>query len=90
LNDDHPRAEDHVDWPELIAHGIAFCAATVIAAIVLFPNFPKIQYHTNTTGEAFGAFLTLCVIFGGLGPLITLLFFGVRRWAEKRRYAAWV
>ncbi|MGC2202833.1 MAG: hypothetical protein WA633_22185 [Stellaceae bacterium] len=50
MNEDHPRADDHVNWPELIAHGIAFCAATVIAAIVLFPDFPKIQYHTNTHG----------------------------------------
>ena len=71
----HLRRDDHVSWWHLIAHGIAFCAAMGIAAIILLPYYSKIQDRTDTAGDAFGAFLTLCVIFGGLGPLITLAFF---------------
>jgi hypothetical protein len=64
-------------------HGVAFCAAMGIAAIILFPYYPQIQDRTDTAGDAFGAFLTFCVIFGGLGPLVTL----VRRPSAQRERA---
>jgi hypothetical protein len=76
--------DDHVNWWHLIAHGIAFCAGVGIAAIILLPYYPQIQDRTDTAGDAFGAFLTLCVIFGGLGPLITLAFFSVQRLVRRR------
>jgi hypothetical protein len=84
----HPRRDDHVRWAHLVAHGIAFCAAMSVAAIILSPYYPKIRDRTDTAGDAFGAFLTLCVIFGGLGPLITLLFFALQRLLVRRRSAA--
>ena len=55
----------------------------MIAGLILYPQYPKIQDRTDRAGEAFGAFLTLCVIFGGLGPLVTLSFFAVRRWVAR-------
>ena len=84
MNDRHLRHDDHVRWWHLIAHGIAFCAAMGIAALILLPYYPKIQDRTDTAGDAFGAFLTLCVIFGGLGPLVTLAFFAAQRLARRR------
>jgi hypothetical protein len=79
LNDRHLRRDDHS-----IAHGVAFCAAMGIAAIILFPYYPKIQDRTDTASDAFGAFLTLCVIFGGLGPLVTLGLFAAQRLVRRR------
>jgi len=67
----------------LTVHGIAFCAAMGVAAIILRPYYPKIQDRTDTAGDAFGAFLTLCVIFGGLGPLVTLAFFAGQRLVRR-------
>jgi hypothetical protein len=69
----------------LIADAAAFCAATVIAAVVFYPYYPKLQYRPNSTGEAFGAFLTLCVIFGGSGPLVALSIFAMQRLVARRR-----
>jgi hypothetical protein len=45
----------------------------------------KVEGGVGPDGDivAFAAFLTLCVIFGGLGPLVTLLFFAVRRFAGR-------
>lgn len=54
-----------------------------VATIILFPYYPKIQDRTDTAGDAFGAFLTLCVIFGGLGPLVTLAFFVGQRMVRR-------
>jgi hypothetical protein len=51
-----------------------FAAATAIAALLLYPYYPKMQDRTDSAGDAFGAFLTLCLIFGGLGPVVTLSF----------------
>jgi hypothetical protein len=68
LNDGRSHHDDRVTWWHLIAHAAAFCAATVIAAVVFYPYYPELRYRTDSAGEAFGAFLTLCVIFGGLGP----------------------
>jgi len=84
LNEEHHRRDEHVGWWHLIAHGIAFCAAMGISAIILLPYYPKIQDRTDTASDAFGAFLTLCVIFGGLGPLITLALFAARRLVLRR------
>ena len=66
-----------------MAHGIAFCAAMGVAAIILLPYYPEIQDRTDTAGDAFGAFLTLCVIFGGLGPVVTLAFFAGQRLVRR-------
>jgi hypothetical protein len=81
----HDRPET---WWHLLAHAAAFAAATAIAALVLHPYYPKIQDRTDSAGDAFGAFFTLCVIFGGLGPLVTLLFFAVQRWVGRHHSTA--
>jgi hypothetical protein len=83
LSEEHLRRDDHVRWWHLIAHGIAFRAAMGVAAIILFPYCPKIQDRSYTAGDAFGAFLTLCVIFGGLGALVTLAFFAGQRLVRR-------
>ena len=86
LSDEHLRRDDHVRWWHLTVHGIAFCAAMGVAAIIFLPyyrHYRKIQDRTGTAGDAFGAFLTLCVIFGGLGPLVTLAFFAGQRLVRR-------
>ena len=88
LSDEHFRRHDHVHWRHLIAHGIAFCAAMGIAAIILLPYYPKIQDRTDTASDAFGAFIPLCVIFGGLGPLLTPAFFAAQRLVRRRSASA--
>jgi hypothetical protein len=88
LNDSASHQNEHVTWWHLIAHATAFGAATAIAALFLYPYYPKIQDRTDSADGAFGAFLTLCVIFGGLGPLVTLWFFAVQRWVTRHRSAA--
>src|SRR5712691_9576279 len=85
VNDNRSHRDDHVNWWHLITHGVAFCVAPTVAAIVLSPYYPKFRDQTESAEEAFGAFLTLCVVFGGLGPLVTLLLFGVQRLAARRR-----
>ena len=90
MNDDRSHPDDHVNWWHLIAHGVAFCAGSAIAAIVFYPCYPKFLDRTDSPSEAFWAFLSLCVIFGGLGPLITLLFFAVQRLIANRRSASLV
>ncbi len=54
-----------------------------VAAIILLTHYPKIRDRTYTAGDAFGAFLTLCVIFGSLGPLVTLAFFAGQRLVRR-------
>ncbi|MGA7265295.1 MAG: hypothetical protein WA709_08840 [Stellaceae bacterium] len=87
MNDDRVNGGEHVKWWHLIAHGIAFFAATAIAAIVFHPYYPKFGDQTESASEAFWAFLTFCIIFGGIGPLITLLFFALQRLFGKHRSA---
>ena len=66
-----------VKWWHLLAHAVAFCVAAAIGGILIYPSYPRFQAQTDTAGEAFGAFLTCCVIAGGIGPLATLCLFGL-------------
>jgi ABC-type Fe3+ transport system permease subunit len=70
-HDRSPSGEE-IYWWHLLAHGIAFCVAAAIGAILLYPLYPRFEAQTDTAGEAFGAFLTCCVIAGGFGPMISL------------------
>jgi hypothetical protein len=74
--DDRSSRGEVKSW-HLLAHAAAFCAAAAIGAIFIYPSYPRFQAQTDTAGEAFGAFLTCCVIAGGVGPLVTLCFFGL-------------
>jgi hypothetical protein len=60
---------------ELVVHGIAFCAATGIGAIILYRYYWFVEWNTDNPSAARDAFLTCIVIAGGVGPAITLLFF---------------
>lgn len=75
--DDRSLSGDHVYWWHMLAHAIAFCAAAAIGAILLYPSYPEFQSRTETSSEAFSAFLTCIVIAGGIGPLVMLCFFGL-------------
>jgi hypothetical protein len=90
LNDGRSHHDHHETWWHLIAHVVAFCTATAAAAVVFYLYYPKLQDRTDNASEAFGAFLTLCVIFGGLGPLVTLSIFAVQRLIARRRSAVWL
>jgi hypothetical protein len=81
--DDHSFGAE-VTWWHLLAHAVAFSAAAAIGAILLYPLYPRFQAQTDTPGEAFGAFLTCCVIAGGFGALVTLSLFGLFRLWKSR------
>ena len=49
-------------------------AASAGAAIVFYPYYPKILDQTDSASEAFGAFLTLCVILRVSVPLLHCCF----------------
>ena len=83
LDTHSPGAE--VKWWHLLAHAVAFCAAAAIGGILIYPSYPRFQAQTDTAGEAFGAFLTCCVIAGGIGPLVALGLFGLFRLCARAR-----
>jgi uncharacterized membrane protein len=83
LDDRSSGAE--VKWWHWLAHAVAFCIAAVIGGILVYPSYPRFEAHTDTAGEAFGAFLTCCVIAGGIGPLVTLCLFGLAARAHRLR-----
>ena len=74
-----------VKWWHLVAHAAAFCVAAAIGAILIYPSYPRFRTQTDTAGEAFGAFLTCCVIAGGIGPLVALCFFGLFGLCKRAR-----
>ena len=76
---------EEVVWWHLLAHAMAFFAAAAIGAMLLYPLYPRFEAQTDTAGEAFGAFLTCCVIAGGIGPLVTLSLFGFYGLASRLR-----
>jgi predicted PurR-regulated permease PerM len=77
VRDDRSLAGQEVYWWHMLAHAIAFCAAAAIGAILLYPLYPRFEAQTDTASEAFGAYLTCIVIAGGMGPLVTLILFGL-------------
>jgi predicted PurR-regulated permease PerM len=83
--DDRSVSGEEVYWWHLLAHATAFFAAAAIGAMLLYPLYPRFEAQTDTASEAFGAFLTCCVIAGGIGPLITLSLFGLYGLAARLR-----
>jgi len=81
---DHSSSAE-VKWWHLLAHAVAFCAVAAIGGILIYPSYPRFRAQTDTAGEAFGAFLTCCVIAGGIGPLFTLCLFGLFRLCARAR-----
>jgi hypothetical protein len=74
---------ERINWWLLAAHVVAFCAAAVIGGILVYPSYPRFRADTDTAGEAFGAFLTCCVIAGGIGSLAVLCLSGAYRFAVR-------
>jgi hypothetical protein len=60
---------------ELVVHGVAFCVAAVIAAIILYRHYDFLEAHTEDASQARSAFLTCIAVAGGIGPAITMLGF---------------
>jgi hypothetical protein len=60
---------------ELVVHGIAYCVAAGIGAIILYQHYWLFERYTGSPSEARDAFLTCIVIAGAIGPAITLLVF---------------
>ena len=71
--DDRSLAGEQINWSGLLAHVAAFCVAAAIGAVLVYPSYPRFQAQTDTAGEAFGAFLTCCVIAGGFGPALVMM-----------------
>ena len=83
--DGRSRSSERINGWHMLAHAVAFCVAAAIGGILVYPSYPRFQAHTDTAGEAFGAFLTCCVIAGGIGPLVTLCLIGVYRLLVRAR-----
>ena len=83
LDDRSSGAE--VKWWHLLVHAVAFCLAAAVGAILVYPSYPRFRAQTDTAGEAFGAFLTCCVIAGGIGPFFTLCLFALLRLCARAR-----
>lgn len=77
--DDRSLLGERINWSHLLAHAVAFCAAAAIGGILVYPSYPRFQAQTETAGEAFGAFLTCCVIAGGFGPALVLIVLCLRQ-----------
>ena len=70
---------------ELAVHGIAFCIAAGLAALVLYRNYGFLEAHTEDASQARSAFLTCIIVAGGIGPAITLLGFWLYRMIRPSR-----
>ena len=76
---------ERVIWWHMLAHAVAFCAAATIGGILVYPAYPRFEAQTDTAGEAFGAFLTCCVIAGGFGPALVLIVLWLRQLVDAHR-----
>jgi hypothetical protein len=70
-------------WWHMLAHAVAFYAAATIGGILVYPAYPRFEAQTDTAGEAFGAFLTCCVIAGGFGPALVLILLWLRQLVDR-------
>jgi len=84
LLDDRSVSGAQDNWWHLLAHVVAFCVTAAIGAILVYPCYPRFQAQTDTAGEAFGAFLTCCVIAGGCGPALVLIVLWLRQLVTAR------
>ena len=82
---ENARSGEQINWWRVLAHAVAFCLAAAIGGFLVYPSYPRFQAQTDTAGEAFGAFLTCCVIAGGMGTLALLCLLGARRLVIGRR-----
>jgi hypothetical protein len=70
---------------ELIVHGIAYCGAAGVGAIILSRYYWLFERYTGSPSEARDAFLTCIVIAGAIGPAITALLFWLHRMIRPSR-----
>jgi hypothetical protein len=70
-------SEHHV-IRELVVHGVALCVAAGIAAIILYRYYWFFVANTESASIAFEAYLASCFVMGGVGPVITWVFFWLR------------
>lgn len=74
--DHHP---DHHLRRELIHHGIAYCIAAAIGAVILYHYYWFFEANTESASQARDVYLTCIAIVGGVGPVVTFLFLWLRR-----------
>jgi hypothetical protein len=70
---------------ELIVHGIAFCLAAAIGAIILSRYYAIFEHDTDSAAGAREAYLMCAFIVGGVGPAITSLIFVLHRLVRRQR-----
>jgi len=86
--DSNSDSREQINWWRVLAHVVAFCVAAAIGGFLVYPSYPQFQAETETAGEAFGAFLSCCVIAGAFGPMTLLGLFGAIRLAMRVRESA--
>jgi hypothetical protein len=64
---------------ELAVHGLAFCVAAVIGAIVLHRFYGILERETDSARDALQVYLAWVFIAGGFGPAVTLTLFWLTR-----------
>jgi hypothetical protein len=78
---------ERINGWHLLAHAVAFCVAAAIGGILVYPSYPRFEAQTDTAGEAFGAFITCCVIAGGFGPALVLIVLWLRQLVDRASLA---
>lgn len=78
-------SDHHAHVRELVIHGVAFCIAAGVGAIILYRYYWFFEAHTQDASEARNAFLTSVAVIGGVGPALTGLFFWFRGMTRKLR-----
>jgi hypothetical protein len=74
-----PQTSDHHAIRELLIHAVAFLLAAAVGAVILWHYYWFLEWNTDDAAGAHDAFLASVGIVGGFGPVITMLFFWLRR-----------
>jgi hypothetical protein len=70
---------------ELVVHGIAYCVAAGVGAIISYRYYWFFERETGSPSEARDAFLTCIAVVGSVGPATTLLCFWLRKMIRPSR-----
>jgi hypothetical protein len=79
------ESSEHHIIRELVIHGVAYCVAAGLGAIILARYYWLFERYTGSPSGARDAFLTCTVIAGAIGPAITLLLFSAHKMIRPSR-----
>jgi uncharacterized membrane protein len=81
---DTQRPDHHV-IRELLIHGVAYCLAAAVGAVILWRFYWFFEWNTETPGSARSAYLSSVVVVGGIGPGVTMMLLWLRGLISRPR-----